>query len=124
MTTFSNLEELEEWLTKPDMTNQQFLEGMQEFFKELYERTKEKQEEYTVGDNPFHNFEQAESLSTTDSRERVAWEYCVKHLQSIKDVISDDTIEYGPEWVDEKIGDVIVYFVLIRAMLKEFPKND
>ena len=48
----------------------------------------------------------------------VAWEYMVKHLQSVKDIISGD-VPSSKETLDEKFNDIIVYSLLIKGMLQE-----
>jgi hypothetical protein len=77
--------------------------------------------EYATGGDAFHNFNQAKGLSFHNSREKIAWEYSVKHLQSIKDII--ELVDKGgiPSLaaVEEKFGDAINYLILIEAMIKE-----
>jgi len=77
--------------------------------------------EYSRGKDAFHNFNQAQGLSTTGTPAKVAWEFCVKHLQSLKDLLNDNEegVDINPEVIDEKIGDIIVYMTLIRGMLRE-----
>lgn len=101
------------------VTIKDFLEEQKELFNQLHNKCGKKQVEYTRGLSAFHNFEKAKGLSFHCSESKVAWEYCVKHLQSIKDLLSDD--ESGKpidiEVIDEKFGDVIIYMTLIRSML-------
>ena len=80
--------------------------------------------EYAKSENAFHNFEEATGLSFHTSREMVAWEYSVKHLQSIKDILkhvsTDEYNGYPDEaMIREKFGDAIVYFILMESMLLE-----
>ena len=83
-----------------------------------------KGKEYASEKSAFHNFEAATGLSFHKTREKVAWEYMVKHLQSIKDILNH--IETGgfngypsTPLVEEKLGDAINYLILIEAMLHE-----
>lgn len=101
------------------MNLSEFVKLQEEFLTELIRRTSEKQREYARNDNPFHNFNNAVGLSTTNSPAKVAWEMCVKHLQSLKDILEDNSknIHHSQELIDEKIGDIIVYMTLIRGML-------
>ena len=83
-----------------------------------------KNKEYANDIEAFHNFKSACGLSFHNSQEKVAWEFMVKHLQSIKDIIEHVSIDgangYPKEsLVEEKIGDAINYLILIEGMLKE-----
>lgn len=78
--------------------------------------------EYSTGD-AFSNFKDAsKGLSFHKNPEKVAWEFMVKHLQSIKDLL--DKIDSTPEQITheiikEKFGDAINYLILIEGMLIE-----
>lgn len=83
-----------------------------------------KGKEYSNGQDVFHNFNRATGLSFHEGREKVAWEFMVKHLQSIKDIL--DHVEIGgcngyptAAMVEEKLGDAINYMILIEGMLIE-----
>jgi hypothetical protein len=61
-------------------------------------------------------------LSFHDTKQAVAWEFMVKHLQSIKMIIEAraKTGKIPDEKVlEEKIGDAINYLILIEGMFKE-----
>ncbi len=85
--------------------------------------------EYSAGNqDAFHNFKKAIGLSFHNTQEKVAWEFAVKHFQSIKDMLdhlSIDGFNGHPktEYVEEKIGDAINYLILIEGMIKERIKN-
>ena len=84
---------------------------------EIMERFHDKNKEYASTEDVFSNFRKAAGgLSYHCKEEKVAWEYAVKHLQSLKDMIASDN-PAGPEMIDEKIGDVIAYMLLIKGML-------
>lgn len=84
---------------------------------EIMERFHNKNKEYASNEDVFSNFRKAAGgLSYHCKEEQVAWEYTVKHLQSLKDMIASD-IPPTPEMIDEKIGDVIAYMLLIKGML-------
>lgn len=87
-----------------------------------------KGKEYANDDEVFHNFKNATGLSFHESPEKVAWEFMVKHLQSIKDIIEHVSIDGANGYpsnnlVDEKIGDAVNYLILIEGMLKERIKD-
>jgi anion-transporting ArsA/GET3 family ATPase len=83
---------------------------------EIMERFHEKNIEYASAEDVFSNFKRAAGgLSYHCKAEQVAWEYAVKHLQSVKDMIASETST--AEAIDEKIGDVIAYMLIIKGML-------
>jgi len=89
---------------------------MKKFLKSLIKRADKKAKEYTPGKDRAENFKNAVGISLHDTPEKVAWEYCVKHLESIRSIIKDKR-KVSPELIDEKIGDIIIYMLLIRSML-------
>lgn len=104
------------------MTIQEFKKHQADFFIELAKRHARKQEEYGDGKNPFHNFDEAIGLSLHNDPEKVGWEFCVKHLQSVKDILN--TLEYDQAMIDEKFGDIIIYMTLIHGMLTKRKQNE
>ena len=87
--------------------------------KELIESVLQKKgAEYAADANVFHNFEEGAKMSFHSNREMVAWEYMIKHLQSIKDMISNNT-PYSEHVIREKFGDAINYLILMEAMMLE-----
>jgi hypothetical protein len=84
--------------------------------------------EYANEQNVFVNFERGVGLSFHNSPEKVAWEYCVKHLESIRsmlDHIETDGVNGFPneELVREKFGDAINYMIIIEAMIMQRIEN-
>jgi hypothetical protein len=83
--------------------------------------------EYCGDKSPFHNFKSSTGLSFHDSAEKVCWEFAVKHLQSIKDILNDVELGNMPSeaLITEKFGDAINYLILMEGMLKEkLPASD
>lgn len=80
----------------------------------------EKAKEYRRNDNPMHNFDKASAI-TGMSRERALFGFALKHLISFQDILDDLDKGIIPDYskVDEKIGDLINYFILCEASLKE-----
>jgi uncharacterized protein YheU (UPF0270 family) len=105
------------------MTRSEFKESVVEPRIELIrEVLVKKGTEYGADKSAFHNFEQASELSYHKSPQGVAWEFMCKHLQSIRDMISDkesDDIIPSKEMVKEKFGDAINYLILMEGMFKE-----
>jgi hypothetical protein len=82
--------------------------------------------EYGADKTAFHNFEEATGISLHSKKTSAAWEMCVKHLVSIKDIITDyETKGIVPSeaLLEEKLGDAINYFILLEGMFKEIIAN-
>ena len=87
--------------------------------KQLIESVLQKKgAEYANEANVFHNFEEGAKMSFHSKREMVAWEYMIKHLQSIRDMVGDDK-SYSEHVIREKFGDAINYLILMEAMMLE-----
>jgi len=92
-----------------------------------------KAKEYATGTNRFHNFDKAALVlgrvasEVSGSPEKALWSFATKHLISIIDII------YQEEWkntmteeqrakylamVEEKIGDMINYLILLEGLIK------
>jgi hypothetical protein len=108
----------------------EFQEHQKKLLGKLLETARTKQREYNGIDNAFHNFEDAAGMALVNERESIAWEYCVKHLQSVRDIIKH--VEVGgdvngyptQDLIDEKFGDVIVYMTLIHGMITDRINNN
>lgn len=72
--------------------------------------------EYANDKDVFHNFEEGTKMSFHDTREMVAWEYMMKHMISIKDMISSKST-FSEHTIREKFGDAINYLILMEAMM-------
>lgn len=96
-----------------------------EFNKQVDERIKliqsvlqKKGAEYANDKDVFHNFEEGTKMSFHDKREMVAWEYMMKHIISIKDMIASKNA-YSENTIREKFGDAINYLILMEVMMLE-----
>jgi len=81
-----------------------------------------KGKEYSIDSDKFHNFKQSVGISFHKCPEKIAWEFAVKHFQSIKDTldsVDNGAVNYTDKYIEEKIGDAINYLILIEGMLKE-----
>lgn len=85
----------------------------------------EKGKEYRRNHDPLHNFRVAAKVGNT-TEEKALWGFAVKHYVSFLDILND--IERGllptEETVDEKIGDLINYLILVEASIKEKITNN
>jgi len=105
------------------MTRKQFVEDVvQRRVQLIKDVLQSKNEEYAGQDDVFKAFTESLPLSFHDTKQAVAWEFMVKHLQSIKMIIEAraKTGKIPDEKVlEEKIGDAINYLILIEGMFKE-----
>jgi hypothetical protein len=105
------------------MTRKQFVEEVVQRRVQLIKDVLEtKNSEYADKDDVFKAFTESLPLSFHDTKQAVAWEFMVKHLQSIKMIIEAraKTGKIPDEKVlEEKIGDAINYLILIEGMFKE-----
>ena len=80
----------------------------------------QKAKEYAVKGDKLHNFNVGARI-TGQIREKVLWGFALKHYISFLDIL--DNVEKGKlpteEMVDQKIGDLINYLVLVEASLKD-----
>ena len=105
------------------MTRKQFVEDVVQRRVQLIQNVlQRKNEEYAGKDDVFKAFTEALPLSFHDTKQAVAWEFMVKHLQSVKMIIearSKSGKIPDEKVLEEKIGDAINYLILIEGMFKE-----
>lgn len=77
--------------------------------------------EYANIEDVHHNFKKATGLSLHNKPEQVLWEYCVKHLQSIRDIVNGKHVDYST--VKEKTGDIIAYMLILESMYAPIEHN-
>ena len=73
-----------------------------------------KGKEYSRNDDRLHNFNQG-ALITGQTRERVLDGFLMKHLISYRDILNDidnNVLENNPDYIREKFGDIINYFII------------
>ena len=80
-----------------------------------------KNDEYAGEEEVFANFKEGLGLSFHNIPEKYTWELLCKHLQSIKDIISNIENNKLPtkELLDEKFTDAHNYLYLLEGMIKE-----
>lgn len=105
------------------MTRKQFVEEVvQRRIQLITDVLQSKNNEYANQEDVFKAFTEALPLSFHDTKQAVAWEFMVKHLQAIK-VIIEEKAKKGKlpdeKLLEEKIGDAINYLILIEGMFKD-----
>ena len=82
--------------------------------------------EYSSDGNRFHNFDKAAQI-TNQSAERCLWNFAMKHLVSVDDIVEQEKWFYAMTTqdkaayvalIDEKIGDMINYLILLEGIIK------
>ena len=88
-------------------------------FKSIKDRCLKKGDEYATEESVFANFDKG-SRVTGLPPELVLDGYLTKHYVSYRDML--DVIKDGgyprPELIDEKLGDIILYFILQKIMME------
>ena len=105
------------------MTRKQFVQDVVQRRVQLIQEVLEhKNSEYADKEDVFKAFTESLPLSFQDTKQAVAWEFMVKHLQSIKMII-EAKAKSGKlpdeKVLEEKIGDAVNYLILIEGMFKE-----
>ena len=79
-----------------------------------------KSEEYSTSTDKFHNFNEG-AIRLKCTPERCLEAYNTKHLVSYADMLDglDKGIVPSDEYIDEKLGDIINYFILQKIQLKQ-----
>lgn len=103
-----------------------FKEKVDEVIAKVQTTLTVKGKEYVRNDNPFHNFEKASSMKGITPYEALDG-MLTKHMVSYYDMLND--IEQGKiptkAYVDEKLGDIITYFILQKVQLEDLAElND
>jgi hypothetical protein len=99
------------------MTNEEYGAVLERRLHLTRKTADKKGQEYGGPDERLHNFKKAARMSGKDLGE--AWYGMVlKHWVSITDVIDNGAIP-SQEWIDEKIGDMIVYLTLLEGIYTE-----
>ena len=102
------------------MTEKEFQDVLTTRLTKIKETLSSKAEEYATDNDKLHNFNVGARL-TGQTREKVLWGFAIKHYISFLDIL--DSLDKGKlpteRLVDEKIGDLINYLVLVEASLKD-----
>ena len=102
------------------MNGKEFNEILDIRLKKTKEILSSKSKEYSTDSNKLHNFDRGASM-TGKIREEVILGFALKHHISILDMVDNINNNILPTevLVDEKIGDLINYLILLEASIKE-----
>jgi hypothetical protein len=102
------------------------LENFNQLLESRFEKTRsiliEKNKEYGLTEDVLHSFRKQADFSLHNTGPSVCWELMVKHLYSVRKMVTDFEATGMPpteELTNEKIGDTINYLILLEAMFKE-----
>ena len=76
-----------------------------------------KADEYALDGDRLYNFKVAARMGNT-TPEKALWGMLMKHLVCVMDLV-DGKVDKTPGRVDEKLGDLINYIILLEALMKE-----
>lgn len=95
------------------------VENRKELITEVLQR---KGAEYASDQNVFENFYKAMEPARVGSKEKALWCMAMKHFVSIGDMVEETeqgiNNRFPIDYIEEKIGDMINYLILLEAMLK------
>lgn len=107
------------------MNQQEFDQQLEKRLQQIRTTLGVKAKEYVRNDNPLHNFEVGGQI-TGETSAKVLDGFLLKHIVSYRDMIND--LEKGiiPEKakVQEKLGDIINYFIIQEGILYDVIKKE
>lgn len=100
------------------MTSIEFDEVVQNRINKTLDVLVNKAKEYANDNDRLHNFNKAASMSN-QSRERALLGMLLKHIVSFDDIVEklDQNILPSESLLNEKIGDIINYYILAEACI-------
>lgn len=101
------------------MNRKEFEKELDKLFASIKDRCLRKGDEYATNESVFSNFDKGSRVTGLPS-ELVLDGYLTKHYVSYRDML--DSIYSGvrpsQELIDEKLGDIILYFILQKVMME------
>lgn len=106
------------------MKTERFNKLVEERIEKIRNTLASKGKEYSTDDNKLHNFDNAARKSGR-TREQALDGMLLKHLVSIDDIIEKTSKDIFPsiEVINEKLGDIINYYILLEACLVDRQEN-
>ena len=99
------------------MTNAEFQEILKARLASIETISGKKDGEYSSNDDRLHVFKEAGRITDT-TPEKALWGMFLKHFVSVQDMVHGrQTPTLG--MIDEKIGDAILYLIILEAIFKE-----
>ena len=104
------------------MNRQEFNKELDRLFDSIRQKFQVKGDEYATEQSVFANFDKG-SRVTGLPPELVLNGYLTKHYVSYIDMLDDifDGTRPTNELIDEKLGDIILYFILQKIMMENKP---
>lgn len=99
------------------MTPEKFEVILQNRLKSIQEVLGSKSKEYAQEGDRLFNFKLAAQINGS-TPEKALWGMATKHLVSVMDLVAG-RLEATPDMINEKIGDLINYLILLEAILME-----
>ena len=99
------------------MTNKEFQELLKKRLSSIKAVLGQKAKEYASDGDRLHNFKMAARIKG-ESPAQALWGMAMKHLVSVVDLIEGNQ-EPTEAMVDEKIGDLVNYMILLEALFKD-----
>lgn len=99
------------------MINEEFQKILNDRLCKIKTTLDKKAGEYSSDEDRLYNFKQAAAIMGVEPQEAL-WGMAVKHLVSVQDLVYKN-LENTKANVNEKIGDLINYLILLEALLSE-----
>lgn len=101
-------------------STEQFSDIINFRLKKIVEVLEKKNAEYGRKENRLYNFSEAARYKRTTVPDIIWNRFALKHLISVNDLVEDvgNGVKLSEDLVDEKIGDLINYLILLEISLK------
>ena len=100
------------------MKNKEFNKILAERIKQIKIVLQSKGNEYSTGHDRLHSFKVAARINDITPAQAL-WGMATKHYVSIRDLVKDPYNVPTEKVINEKLGDMINYFILLEAIFKE-----
>lgn len=104
------------------MTQKEFILSLSDLFDNITKKFQLKGKEYATDFSVFQNFDIGSRITGLPP-EIVLDGYLTKHYVSYRDMLDGICVGEHPskELIDEKLGDIILYFILQKIMMENKP---
>jgi len=102
-----------------NMNSEKFYDLVDEIQSRITNILINKGKEYSTNDNKLHNFDKAGKMSN-QTREKALLGFLLKHQVSVDDIVNKIETELpSVEMLEEKITDILNYYILLEACIKD-----